>query len=145
MTTDIEREIVGRLAIAIALKKLTPRAVAQRSGLHPRTVRRILSGATFSLDTVRAIAQALHVPLTLDTPSSPSDPSSAIASHLAPLPSLPPDPPVVGWKRAAALLGISRGTLRRAVVAAGQPQRRAWWSSRAALHRWFEDIAVTGW
>jgi transcriptional regulator with XRE-family HTH domain len=60
-----------RLAIRIALRRaacaqgLTQAALAERAGLHVRTVRRLLQGETCDLATVEAIARVLRVDIRL--------------------------------------------------------------------------------
>ncbi len=48
--------------------------------------------------------------------------------------------PVVGWKSAAALLGVSRATLSRQRERAGCPPMRAWWADAEECRAWYRGL-----
>ena len=61
--TPLRTVIARRLRREVIDRKLTYGQVAQRCGLHPRTVERFLEGDTFSPETADAIAVGLRIEL----------------------------------------------------------------------------------
>lgn len=136
--TAVRQAVLARIRSAVEARRLTPEQVAQRARVHPRTVQRLLDGETFSLPTVEAVATALRLDLgdSLGPPTpTPTDRSGTSPSVVDPLAR-----PVVGWKAAAAILGVHADTIRAVRVRAGQADRRAWWGSPKACLEWFTEL-----
>jgi transcriptional regulator with XRE-family HTH domain len=135
------------------MKDRTPADLAQRTGLHEKTVRRFLTGKTFHWPTVQALAKALRVdldqvplpPTRRSVRASPSGLERTRAANFGPVPSDPElgrvEAPVQGWKTAAHVLGISDRHLRR-LRRRARTHRPPWWPSRTSLLQWFERLVT---
>lgn len=145
MGERLRDRLVERVRAEIDARNLSPEQVARRAGLEtPKTVRRLLSGETCSLDTLEAVANALGVDL-LDSACpvvGQLRPASANDGH-PPQRSEPlPDRPVDGWAQAALVLGIPARTLYRKRARLGAKRADPWWPSVAACRRWWERLCA---
>lgn len=61
--TRLRDELLSRLRALVASRGLDVGQVARRSGVHPKTVRRLLSGEMMSLATLEAIERGLRADL----------------------------------------------------------------------------------
>lgn len=125
--------LLTRLREALERRRWDYRRVAERTGLHPRTVRRLLEGRSFSLSTAERVSRALGVDS--NAPAAVHDGAARgnAGQDGAGL------SPVVGWEQAARSLGVSRWTLRRW---RGHVTVRPWWASPVALREWFEGVVA---
>lgn len=136
-THDARGRIKEALQQAFDQRRLTPAELAGRAGVSERTVRRFFAGRTCSLDTAAAIARVLRVDMDSSWPGMRQDAAGSDKARQ----SAPELSPIVGWKRAATVLGLSRRTIERTRRAAGD-RHRAWWPSRDALLKWFAGLLV---
>lgn len=148
---SIRATIRTRLQRAIERRRLTYAQVAQRAGVNPRTVQRLLEGETFAEETVDAVAQALGIEVTgwdeaqvveavqgaMRGPAGEGHSEGKLPAKSGQEDSACP---VVGWKSAARAAGVSARTLRRLRDEHGDPARRPWWKSEAACREWFERM-----
>lgn len=118
--------MLAEIRTAIGEGRGSIQGVAQRTGLHQRTVRRLLQGETRSDDALERVARALRV----EVPEVAED--STMRHGAA------GDRPVSGWKSASRELGVSTDTLRRR--RSGRCHRYPWWPSREALFAWFDAL-----
>lgn len=134
MTPSVLREaLLVRLRAALEARRWDYRRLAERSGLHPKTVRRLLEGQRFSLPTAERVARALGVDS--NGPGAPQEPAGTRKT--------PQDTaelsPVVGWKAASVVLRVSEDTLGRSRRRA-RDTHRAWWPSPGALAEWWMGL-----
>jgi len=130
---SLRATIRTRIQRAIARKRLTYVQVAQRAGLHPRTVQRLVEGETLNWETVEAIEGALRVEL-VDVVEH----DSHVGNRVNPL-GAPKPRPVMGWRQAAQVLGMSVWTLWSRRKAKGDDSE-AWWRSEDACRDWYERM-----
>ena len=126
----IRETIAARARRALAQRRLTPEDAAKRAELHPRTVQRLLDGATFNEQTIDALAVAIRVDLVdcgchESANNRPEPPEIAC--------------PVAGWKVAARVLRVPLSTLRAQRTRAGDTHG-PWWPSVEALVGWYEGL-----
>jgi transcriptional regulator with XRE-family HTH domain len=129
-----------RIVAAMQRRRLSCKDVARMAGVHERTVQRFVEGETFGLETLAKVEQALRLGAVggdaTTTDSAPAIPRSA--------PQPPRQRPVMGWYRAADVLGVSWDTLRRRRVECGDTTRVPWWRSEESLRSWFEAMIAKG-
>lgn len=127
-----------RIRAAMERRHLTCRDVARMAGCHERTVQRFVEGETFDLRTLAKVEGALRLGAVCDAPSD-----SGVGKRVNPL-VVTPSGPVVGWKQAAQVLGVSVWTLWAMRRNMGQERRRAWWTGPDACRRWYEAMIAKG-
>jgi transcriptional regulator with XRE-family HTH domain len=138
---SVRAGLVERLRGIVEARGYTAEQVAARAGLRtPRTVHRVLTGETCSLETLEAIEVGLRVDL-LDCPCQEGGQNRSEADRSG----QPPEEgrPVVGWRQAALVLDVSARTLRRHRGALGASRGRPWWASPEACRRWW-GLVVEG-
>lgn len=87
--TGLRAELLARLRELVEARKLTPHQVARRSGLHVKTIRRLLRGETMLLETIEQVEQSLRADLLRRGADAP-DPSER---DVTPSPEPSPDRP----------------------------------------------------
>lgn len=110
---------------AVERRGLSHAEVAQRVGVHERTIRRLLTGQTCSPALLDRTARALRVP----SPGEGRSLSPIVASVSA-------APAIVGWRQAALVLGVSPRTLQRWRRRARTTRHRPWWASADDCKAW---------
>jgi transcriptional regulator with XRE-family HTH domain len=136
--------LLERVRRAVVAKRLTPDQVAQRTGLHRRTIQRFLDGRTFSLETLESIEVALRIRVAGEQPM-PEDSGAPNRTNLHQADAAEPKPvPVVGWDQAAQVLGMHRNTLHRRRQQHGDDTATPWWRSRESVAEWFEQLLRGG-
>lgn len=137
MTVQDER--LPRIHAAMERRGLTCKDLAQWTRLNERTIQRFLRRETFDLRTLAKVEGALR--LGAVGGDAPSD--SGVGKRVNTL-VVPPACPVVGWKQAAQVLGVSVWTLWATRRNMGQERRRAWWTGPDACRRWYEAMIAKG-
>lgn len=138
---SLREELRARLVAAIQVKRLDIEQVSIRTGLHERTVARLLRGETMDLRTLEQVADALRVDLmeerkvevvedSRSTSSGQERPTSAKMGQVC----------VTGWEQAAAVLGIPVRTLRRKRIELRCTRVWPWWPDQAACREWFDGL-----
>lgn len=133
---SLQDEHRARILAAMQRRDISPKDVARMTGLNERTVQRFLSAETFNLGTLARIEGALRLDGSAGGGTT-SDSHPAISSNLQQGGRVRP---VVGWYRAADLLGVSWDTLRRLRIRATEKKAIPIWRSEAALWAWFERL-----
>jgi len=135
-TTSTEKERArAKLLAAIGETRFDPERLQARTGLHPKTIRRLLSGVGVGWDTLEAVAAALHIQLVENcTCPAPGEHGQRRA-----IVSIGQGGSVMGWGQAAIVLGIARRTLFERRRGSGCT-RRPWWPSREAVLAWYEGL-----
>lgn len=99
-----------------------------------RTVHRLLTGETFSIETVEKVEEALQVSI-IDSACHEEAGKRRKATESA--------EPVSGWRQAARQLRVAPTTLRDQRRAFGCDLQRPWWESPEALRAWYRDLLTT--
>lgn len=134
-----------RQAVAAAVRRrmrargLTVDEVAQRAGVHPRTVERLVEERTLSEETVDKVALALGIDLEIVAVATDRTISHQNAPERTTMDRR--GPAVAGWEQAAQVLGVHRNTLRRWRRRAGDHTAPAW-ESREAVFAWARGLGV---
>lgn len=131
---SLREELRARLIRAIQRKKLGVEQVALRTGLHERTIQRLMSGETLRLVTLEEVAEALRINLLDDSECRPV-PTDADGCGKT-----PKSIAVVGWRQAALVLGIHRDTLAARREEAGCSRVWPWWKDEEACRAWFDRL-----
>lgn len=124
---SIRATLTRRLRAACDAKGWTDLVLARRMGVHRRTVARAWKERV-SMETLESMATVLGVDL--DNDSHPETTERVRTRQAI---------PVVGWKAAADVLGVSTRTLGRVRSERGNG-RRPWWKSPQALLDWFDGV-----
>lgn len=128
--------IVERIAREMQLRDLSEEELADKCGFKtPRTVHRLLTLETFSIETVERVEEVLNVRL-VDNDCRETFQSELKRSELFHDSTWKP---VVGWEQAAIHLGVARNTIWRARARTGD-RRYPWWESVEALRSWYATI-----
>jgi hypothetical protein len=130
----IRETIAARARRALAQRHLSPEDAAKRAELHPRTVRRLIEGATFCEETIDALASAIRVDL-VDCECHEGGMERREPAEIGTT--------ISGWKMAARVLRVPERTLRDQRDRTGDTHG-PWWPSTEALVGWYERLTSGG-